>query len=149
LKKVSTKLDMSFDSDAIQLALQSRPKLAIFASPDNPTGAILDQELVLKWCQDFPDTLFVIDEAYAEYSGTSSINQIPKLDNLLMIRSFSKAWGMAGMRLGMIVGNPQLINHLKVVRLPYSVNSAAVCAARKMIDRMTEVLQKAKQTIER
>src|SRR6516165_6954586 len=82
LKKVPTKRDMSFDRDSIQQALQSQTKLAIFASPDNPTGALLEREQILKWCHEFPDTLFVIDEAYAEYSGSSLIDQVPKLENL-------------------------------------------------------------------
>lgn len=149
LTKVPTKRDMSFDTKALEQALQSHPKVAVFATPDNPTGAILDKDLILKWCQSFPGTLFVVDEAYAEYSGSSIIDQASKLENLLIIRSFSKAWGLAGLRLGMIVGNPNLIEYLKVVRLPYSVNSAAVCAAKKMIERKSEVIKKAKETLER
>jgi histidinol-phosphate aminotransferase len=149
LTAVPTKPDMTFDVNAIGWALESGVKVAIFASPDNPTGAVLDQQQLMSWCDRFPDTLFVIDEAYAEYSNLTLVNCTANYKNLLAIRSFSKAWGLAGLRLGVVVGDADLLKYLKVVRLPYSVNSAAVSAAQQILTRKEFVLQQAKQTMER
>lgn len=149
ITQVPVKPDLSFDIKAIERALILGPKMAIFASPDNPTGGLLEPAQVSKWCKRFKDTLFVVDEAYAEYSGVSYISLLQKHSNLLITRTLSKAWGLAGLRLGAIFGDPQLLEYLKRVRLPYSVNAAAVWMAQRMLDRKDEVLAAARATMDR
>ncbi|PWU00074.1 MAG: hypothetical protein C5B53_04650 [Candidatus Melainabacteria bacterium] len=149
LKQISVNPDLSFNTSAIENALAQSPKIAMFASPDNPTGATLDTDLILRWCKQYPNTLFAVDEAYAEYSEHSLLPFVANYDNLLVLRTFSKAWGLAGLRLGLIIGREELIGHLKVVRLPYSVNSVAISSAMRLLAERDRVQSLAKKTMER
>lgn len=139
LTEVPVTAELDFDIPAIEAALAGGVKLAVFASPENPTGAVLEPELVRKWCKEYPETLFLIDEAYAEYCGKSVLPYALEEGNLLVIRTFSKAWGMAGLRLGVVVGNPELLKFMLRVRSPYSVNCAAILTAARILDRPGEV----------
>jgi histidinol-phosphate aminotransferase len=141
--------DMSFDVKGIEEALKRKPKLALLASPDNPTGAKLEPKTVINWCAKYPDTLFVIDEAYTEYSRETLITELPKYPNLLLLRTLSKAWGLAGLRIGIVIGDPKLITYMKVVKLPYSVNVAAVEAAKKIVGSVHLVHEAAQATMKR
>ena len=71
----------------------------------------------------------MIDEAYAEFAGYSVSKLAPKLENLLVLRTFSKAFGLAGLRVGYAVGNPKMIEALEAIRAPFNVNSLAQAAA--------------------
>ena len=139
LVEVPTLDDLEFDVAALTAALEAGADIAIFASPDNPTGSLLDLETIESWLSRFPDTLFVIDEAYCEYAGQSALPLLSRFSNLLVTRTFSKAWALAGLRLGVIIGAPELIEYLGRVRLPYSVNSAAVAAASGLLKRRRQV----------
>jgi histidinol-phosphate aminotransferase len=156
LKLVQSKLvevpftsDFQYDLPAIEAALQTGIKLAMFASPDNPTGATLPIETIRQWCSIYPSTLFVIDEAYAEYTAQTVLPLTAEFENLLVTRTFSKAWGMAGLRLGAVIGNPVLIDALTRVRSPYSVNSLAVTTATRLLQERETVLANARATMER
>jgi len=119
----------------------------MFASPDNPTGALLDYKQLLSWCTEYPNTLFVVDEAYTEFSGISLADRVLDYDNLLVVRTLSKAWGLAGLRVGIVLGQADLIKHLRVVRLPYSVNSVAVSVAQHILTQQDRVRNQARQTM--
>jgi histidinol-phosphate aminotransferase len=139
-----------YDVEPIEAALAEKQiKVAVFASPDNPVGAALPVETIEHWCQRFPKTLFVIDEAYAEYAGQTALPLVQKYNNLLVTRTFSKAWGLAGLRLGIIAGNPELIHYLKRVRSPYSVNTLAVKAALNLLPQKEAVFKAAQETMAR
>lgn len=149
LKEVPATKDWLFDTDAIERELAKGAKLAFFASPDNPTGATLSKDTVRRWCASYPGTLFVIDEAYAEYSEGSSISLIGEFDNILVLRTFSKAWGMAALRLGVIAGPERLLNYMLRVRAPYSVNTAAMNTAIKVLPERERILSDAKTLLRR
>jgi len=140
--------DLSFDVAGIDKALKKGVKIAMFATPENPTGAVLDDETIRNWCRQYPDTLFAIDEAYGEFAESSMLGDIAKFDNLLVLKTFSKAWGMAGLRLGIVFGNPKLLEYMHVVRMPYTVNSAAVWTAAQLLDRHAEVKAAVARVIE-
>ncbi|MHC5037539.1 MAG: aminotransferase class I/II-fold pyridoxal phosphate-dependent enzyme [Planctomycetota bacterium] len=141
--------DLDFDVNGIEKALENGPKLAVFASPDNPTGAVLDPERVRAWCRRFPRTLFLMDEAYGEYAEFSLLPTSGSLVNLLVLRTFSKAWGLAGLRIGVLAGHPTLLESLAKVKSPFSVNAAAVSAVERMLPRFDEVRTQARHTLER
>lgn len=149
LAEVPATADFRFDLDAIGRALDRGIKLAILASPDNPTGATVAPAQIRAWCEGYPETLFAIDEAYAEYGGASALPLARELQNLLVLRTFSKAWGMAGLRLGLVAGDPRLIELLLRVRAPYSVNCAAMRAATALLPRRAEVEAEAKRLAQR
>jgi histidinol-phosphate aminotransferase len=139
LVEVPARADLSFDLDGIAAALDRERgrgpvQLAVFASPDNPSGAVLDPGFVLAQCARHPDTLFVLDEAYAEYGAAPTLlEEVQRQENLLVLRTFSKAWGLAGLRLGYIAGCPELLGWLRRVRLPFTVNALAVEAALRLL----------------
>ncbi len=120
---------MEFDSEAITESLETGPQLFITASPHNPSGAVLRRSRISSWCRKFPETLFVIDEAYASFGNETLLKEVLLHKNLLVIRSFSKDYGLAGVRLGAAIGSAALINALGKVRTPFSINSAALSAA--------------------
>ena len=147
LREVKVLPDLSFDLAGIEAALEQGAKMAMFATPENPTGAILDRETVKKWCAKYPDTLFVIDEAYGEFANSSMLANITQFENLLVLKTFSKAWGMAGLRLGMAFGAPALIEYMQRVKLPYSVNAMAIQTADKLLNRADEVKETAQKAV--
>ncbi len=138
-----------FDTAGIEASLGKGAKLAVFASPENPTGAVLGPETVKRWALRFPGTLFVIDEAYGEYGAPSALPHLDACPNLLVLRTFAKAFGMAGLRLGVALGDPGVIEAMARVKLPYSVNAAAVSVAMALLDRAGEVKESAASTMAR
>jgi histidinol-phosphate aminotransferase len=138
---------LQYDPAAIDPILAEGVKLAVFATPDNPVGALLPVDVIERWCAAYPETLFVIDEAYAEYSETSALPLIQRFGNLLITRTFSKAWGMAGLRLGVMLGAPGLMESLRRVRSPYSVNTFAVQTALRLLPRLEDVQTAARDTM--
>jgi histidinol-phosphate aminotransferase len=140
---------LTYNLAAIEAALAEHPhKVAVFASPDNPTGAILPKATLESWCRRFPHTLFVLDEAYSEYQGEAftAIPLTQELPNLLVTRTFSKAWGLAGLRLGYVVGQAHLLAPLKIVRSPYSVNTLAVSCVLALLPHAAKVQASAEAT---
>jgi histidinol-phosphate aminotransferase len=146
---------LAFDLAGIEKALAQGVKVAMFATPENPTGATLESATVLEWCKRFPATLFVLDEAYVEFAPKPRterdilLQAACQLDNLLVLRTFSKAWAMAGLRLGIVVGKPEMLDWLRRVRSPFSVNAAAVWTALNMLDRYEEVMANAAEVYAR
>jgi histidinol-phosphate aminotransferase len=150
---------LAFDIKGIEKALDKGAKLAMFATPENPTGSTLPSSVVLDWCARYPQTLFVIDEAYIEFAplpegkGVGARDELLaaacRLDNLIVMRTFSKGWAMAGLRLGIVVGKEVNLEWLKRVRSPFSVNAAAVWTALRMLDERPAVMENARQVFER
>jgi len=110
--------------------------LLFICNPNNPTGKVILnlEELIIK----FPQTLFVVDEAFIEFTlaVTSVTDQVPKYNNVLVMRSMTKAYAIPGLRLGYIVAAPFLINKLKSEKLPWTVNAMALEAGHFIFDRL-------------
>jgi len=149
IKAIPVHKDLTFDTEGIEKALEQKPKLAMFSSPDNPTGSILDGKLILDWCTRFPEVLFVIDEAYSEFCNYTLLPQLANHGNLVLLRSLAKAWGLAGFRLGAIFGDERLIQYMNVVKVPYSVNAAVLSALRKMLAVPSKIKETAAATMSR
>jgi histidinol-phosphate aminotransferase len=111
--------DFSFNVTAI-LRQSKKAKLIILATPNNPTGTIIDLKDIKKLIEESP-SLVVIDEAYYEFYGTSAQQLLEKFDNLILLRTFSKALRSASLRLGYLLGKPNLVKELKKARLPFSI----------------------------
>jgi len=123
--------DLSFPKEEFLKNLANNPKIAVIVSPNNPTGTTVDRNFILDTASHFPKTLFLVDEAYAEYSTNKSlIDEAPKRRNIIVVRTFSKAYGLAGLRCGWAVSSPEIIDVLNKLRAPYCVNSAAATAAK-------------------
>ncbi len=114
----------------VEVALnRSRPRLVFLCNPNNPTGSTLAPEAILSWSKRYPRTLFVVDEAYQRFApGLESLVTACE-PNLLILRSMTKDYALAGLRIGYAVGAEDLIDELVRVRPPWSVNSMAQVAA--------------------
>lgn len=103
-------------------------KIIYIASPNNPTCNIIKENDLRKIIERASDKVVIIDETYANYSGTTYKDLVKEYDNVFLIRSFSKDFALAGIRLGYIISNKENINNLKKVVSPFSVNSLAMLA---------------------
>ncbi|MGZ8135777.1 MAG: histidinol-phosphate transaminase [Methylococcaceae bacterium] len=120
----------SFDLDLpamLRAIEQHQPAVIFIAFPNNPTGNLFS-ETAIKTIIETAKGLVVIDEAYAPFANASFINCLKQYDNLLVMRTVSKL-GLAGLRLGYIVGNPDIIEQLNKIRLPYNINSLTQLSA--------------------
>jgi len=120
----------TFDLDlpAMLAAMQQhQPSVIFLAYPNNPTGNLFSETAILEIIKTAKG-LVVIDEAYASFANASFINALDQHDNLLVMRTVSK-FGLAGLRLGYIIGNPAIIEQLNKIRLPYNINSLTQISA--------------------
>lgn len=127
------------DMDALIKACTKHTGIIFLANPNNPTGLLIPQEEIKYLLDNIPiDTLLVMDEAYHEYTTTkeqhNTIEWLSQYPNLLITRTFSKIYGMAGLRLGYAIAHPDIINILWRMQLPFVVNQTALHAAHAALD---------------
>ncbi|MEE8174220.1 MAG: histidinol-phosphate transaminase [Dehalococcoidia bacterium] len=116
------------DIDGVKAALDKRTKIAFLASPNNPTGNITPQPHIRELVD--AGVVVVVDEAYYEFSGVTVAPLVADYDNLIVLRSFSKWAGLAGLRAGYGIFPPQIARHLTKIKPPYNVNVAAQVAVK-------------------
>lgn len=117
--------DFMLDLPAIDAAIRANGrnlKIVFLCSPNNPTGTLLPNSDILELCNAHPNTLIVVDEAYVEFSSQKSLSsEIPNTPNLMVLRTLSKAYALAGVRLGVALGNPKVIDLMLRVLPPYPI----------------------------
>ena len=121
---------MQFPMKALLAALRKKPRIFFLANPNNPTGSVLRPAELRRILKAATRTLVVVDEAYFEFSGITILPWIRRHNNLVVTRTFSKAAGLAGLRLGCIFANRSITEHFRKAQSPYPVNVAALAAAR-------------------
>lgn len=117
-------LDENFDLDAQKLLERTdeKTKLIFLCSPNNPTGNLLNRKEIEKVLKSFQG-IVIVDEAYIDFaSETTWISELDKYPNLIVLQTFSKAWGLAAVRLGMAFASPEIIKLFNKVKYPYNVN---------------------------
>lgn len=136
IKEILYTSNLTFPTRKVLNAISKKTRLVILCNPNNPTGSLIDKKDVVKIVEKAQknDALVLLDEAYYQYSGVECLHLIGKYDNLMIIRTFSKAYGLAGLRLGYIVSNEAVIKSLLKAGSPYSVNTVAMVAASKAIE---------------
>jgi histidinol-phosphate aminotransferase len=122
--------DMSFPLDPALRELRRAPRLMFLANPNNPTGTLIQPSAIRRMIQSAPRTLFVVDEAYYEFSGVTVLPWIRRYPNLVVVRTFSKAAGLAGLRLGCVLACPEVASLLARTFEAFAVNAAALAAAK-------------------
>ncbi len=121
--------DYSLDEDAILARVaQGDIDYVTITSPNNPTGRVARREFV-EQLLDASDALVMVDEAYCEFAATTVVDLLGKHQNLVILRTFSKAFSLAGVRIGYILANPQVISEFAKVRQPYSVDAVSQAIA--------------------
>jgi len=126
LKKVQAGPTLEFPFERFMEAITERTKLMIVASPNNPTGAVVSRKHLLALAKAAPQAVMMVDEAYYHFYGESVMEDLATMPNLIVARTFSKAYGLANLRIGMLAGNAALLKYLKKVSSPYNVNGVAL-----------------------
>ena len=132
--RVVPALNYGHDLDAMQENISDKTRLIFLANPNNPTGTYLAESELGNFLQVLPENIIcVLDEAYFEYVDKSdypdTIKWVEKYPNLLITRTFSKAYGLAGLRIGYSISNPEIADLLNRVRQPFNSNMLALAAA--------------------
>ncbi len=120
---------LAYDVEALLAARREKDAaVTIVCSPNNPTGSSLALGEIERLCDD-GDGLVVIDEAYHEFSGESAVPLLARHPNLVVLRTFSKAKALAGLRIGYLLASPELVREINTARLPYNINFFSQAAA--------------------
>jgi histidinol-phosphate aminotransferase len=137
--------DHTFDLDAMLAAVTDRTRLIFVCNPNNPTSTVVAPDALTRFIAAVPpDILIAIDEAYAEYIREpmlpDSLELVRAHSNVVVLRTFSKAYGLAGLRIGYAVGHPELITALNQVYVPFTVTAVSQAAAIASLDAADELL---------
>jgi len=117
-------------AEMIAAARAAQAKLLMLVNPGAPIGTLIPVSAIEQIVTDLPETLIVVDEAYGEFTGITVAPLVRRAENLVVTRTFSKAWGLAGMRIGYCFAHPTIISLLRTLLSPYPLSAAALAAAR-------------------
>ena len=122
IQRVPLTTDFDLDLNSIRKSIDSTTKVIFLCSPNNPTGNLLNNDKIKTILREFKG-LVVIDEAYIDFTPSKSFaEELVQYPNLVVLQTFSKAWGLAGLRLGMAFSSTDIINVLNKIKYPYNVN---------------------------
>ncbi|MCI7008131.1 MAG: histidinol-phosphate transaminase [Parabacteroides sp.] len=139
-------LDDHFDLDipALWAAVDAHTKVIFLCSPNNPSGNSLNREAIYQLLRDF-EGLVVVDEAYIDFSAQPSfLSELTQHPNLIVLQTFSKAWGAAAIRLGMAFAAPAIIDVLNKIKYPYNINLLVQNKALELMENEAEMRQEVK-----
>lgn len=122
--------DFSLDADAI---LETRPKFVSICQPNNPTANLFDPKDIRKVLELAPG-IVMVDEAYADFCGSNMLKDVMTSENAIDLRTFSKAYGLAGLRIGFAIARKEVTDELRQVRTPFGLNSFSEAVAVKALD---------------
>jgi histidinol-phosphate aminotransferase len=148
VKKVSLTEHFQLNLEAIEAAIDVNTKLIFVCSPNNPTGNSINRNDIEVLLNNF-DGLVVIDEAYINYSKQKTfIPELTEYPNLVILQTLSKAWGLAGLRLGMAFAGQPIISYLNKVKYPYNINTATQQLAIEALGNISSVNNWTKTTVD-
>lgn len=137
--KVNLTNEFAIDFERVKTAIDENTKLLFVCSPNNPTGNVFEREKVLQLIENFHGVI-VVDEAYVHFSSQKSfVSEINNFPNLVVLQTFSKAWGLAGLRVGAAFGSAEIISLFNRVKPPYNVSEIAQEAVLAALEKKAEV----------
>ena len=129
----------TFQLNVDEILTQSKDnavKIIFICSPNNPTGNLMNEQAIETVLNSF-NGLVVIDEAYQDFAGNKSwVTRLNEFENLVVINTFSKAWGMADARLGMLFANKEIIQYLNIIKMPYNVTQHTINLALEALNKL-------------
>jgi len=135
VKKVQAGPQFEFPMRELARQVSPRTRLIAIANPNNPTGAVARAEDLLALADAAPDAALLVDEAYYEFYGATLFKESRRRPNLFVARTFSKAYGLAGLRAGILAGSTEALAAVRRVASPYSVNNVALaCLPQALVD---------------
>lgn len=146
----------SFPTSAVLKAITKKTKLIIICNPNNPTGSLASLKDVATIARRAPNAIIYVDEAYYEFSGLTAVPLIKRFPNIIVTRTFSKAFGLVSLRIGYLIARPEYIKECLKVRGPYDINMVSCYGARAALSDVSntkkyvrEVMNKAKPLVEK
>lgn len=137
---IETENDFSQNIDKlINASKEQSPKIVILCNPNNPTGYVTSREDIIKLLNSIQDSLIILDEAYADFSEVSVIDLINNYENLIVMRTLSKAFGLAGLRVGALITNAETVRYIWKVKVPYNINILSQYAAEQALSNISWV----------
>ncbi|MFT4060550.1 MAG: histidinol-phosphate transaminase [Legionella sp.] len=120
--------NFSISLERIKSCWQEQCKLIMLCNPNNPTASLIDLQLITSLCEYYKNrSVIVVDEAYMEFANAeSAISLLSQYDNLIVLRTLSKAYGLAGLRLGAVIAQPQIIQTINKIMAPYPLSSVVM-----------------------
>ena len=125
---------LAFPTEGVLRAISPKTKLIFLNTPNNPTGQLIAVEDLARIAEAARHAIVLIDEAYIEFGGQSFLPELPRHPNVLVGRTFSKAYGLAGMRLGAVMGQPAALDPVRAVTLPFNINAVAIAALQAALE---------------
>ena len=139
--------DFSLNLEGIEAAIEEKTKIIFICSPNNPTGNSIEREDVEIILNNF-EGLVVVDEAYINYSRQRSfVSELKEYPNLVVMQTFSKAWGLAALRLGITFASEEIIGVLNKIKPPYNINQSTQDLVLKALENLEDVNAMIKETV--
>ncbi len=133
-REVRLNADFTMDPDAVLDAVDGTTSMIFVCSPNNPSGNLIPTRQIEYLLENFPGVV-VVDEAYIDFApGQSMLSKLDQYDNLVVLHTLSKAWGMAGLRIGMGFAHPYIVETMMRVKAPYNMNSLTQATVLKMLE---------------
>jgi histidinol-phosphate aminotransferase len=142
IKRIQLNSNFQLDSQRILVEADDKDKMLFICSPNNPTANLIERKAILDMLRQFKG-IVVVDEAYIDFApeGSSLIAELKNYPNLVILQTFSKGWGMAGLRLGMAFASAELIRLLNKIKPPYNINLLTQNAAIKALSKPEKLNQ--------
>lgn len=148
IKSVALNTGYGINTDAVLSEIDGNTKLLFICSPNNPTGNLMDKKDIELLLKQFKGIL-VLDEAYIDFApaGASLLGLLKKYDRLVVLQTFSKAWGMAGLRIGMAMASPEVVVLMNKIKAPYNISAAAQELAARALRNQKWIKSWTKETV--
>ena len=124
--EISTDRDFRYPAAALRAAVTPRTRVIAIANPNNPTGALAPRKELVALLETAPDAAILADEAYFEFCGETMLGELPRFPNLFIARTFSKAYGLAALRIGCLIGRAEHMEAVRRLAPPFNVNGIAL-----------------------
>jgi len=148
VKGFKVREDLTWDVDEfIEAGKKEGPSLILFSNPNNPTGQLASIEDLVKIIEAFPDIPVAIDEAYVEFCDGTIIGEVKNYDNLVVLRTLSKAFGLASIRVGFLIASDKIIGELQRMKVPYNVSAMGQIMGEIALESRGKALKASKVTI--
>jgi histidinol-phosphate aminotransferase len=146
MREVQLGEDFSLPVDALLEACDQNTKLMFICSPNNPTGNSFPRKDILRLAEEF-EGMLIVDEAYIDFAEAESLkSEIEQYPNIVVLQTMSKAWAMAGLRLGLALADSRVVEIMSQVKYPYNINKAALQIVEQLLeesidDKVAEIVE--------
>lgn len=140
--------NFEFPAKALRERISSRTRFIAIANPNNPTGSVVEAQQLLDIARAAPGAAVLIDEAYFEFCGRTILRERRELSNLFVARTFSKAYGLAGLRVGVLAGDEEQMRSVRRMCSPYNVNAVALACLPEAIEDQAYIREYVREVLE-